>query len=147
MTKRELLEQLWAMEREDPISKIKQPSDILPALQKYVKRKQEEFIVVTLDGVHSIIKVRSITKGLVNKTVLHPREVFRPAIQDNATAIILAHNHPSGNVDPSAEDGAVTKRLRAAGEILGIAVLDHLIVGSRGYYSYLESGGFSADVN
>jgi len=135
------------MEREDPISKIKQPSDILPALQKYVKRKQEEFIVVTLDGVHSIIKVRSITKGLVNKTVLHPREVFRPAIQDNATAIILAHNHPSGNVDPSAEDGAVTKRLRAAGEILGIAVLDHLIVGSRGYYSYLESGGFSADVN
>ncbi len=142
MTKRELLEQLWAKEREDPVSKIGQPTDILPALQKYSKRKQEEFIVITLDGAHNVIKIRSVTKGLVNSTVVHPREVFRPAIRDNAIAIIIAHNHPSGSLIPSVEDDRITRILREAGKILGIEILDHLIISSCGYHSYLENGGF-----
>lgn len=138
--KRELLQQLWAMEKEDPTTKISRPDDLLPVLHKYTKRKQEEFVVVTLDGAHQIIRVHSVTKGLVNRTVVHPREVYRMAIKDNAANVILAHNHPSGNCDPSVDDDRVTEQLKSAGEVVGIKVLDHLIISKKGYYSYLEMG-------
>lgn len=102
----------------------------------------EHFFTITLNGAHQVIDVHVTTKGLVNRTLVHPREVFRPAIADNATAIIIAHNHPSGNLDPSMEDKDVTRRIKQAGDILGIKVLDHLIFSTNEYRSMLESNEF-----
>jgi DNA repair protein RadC len=93
---------------------------------------------MTLDGSHQTINVHEITKGLANRTLVHPREVFAPAIEDRAVAIIIAHNHPSGKTDPSGEDLDITKRLVDAGTILGIPVLDHVIVGRENYTSLKE---------
>lgn len=102
----------------------------------------EHFFVVSLNGAHKIINAYTITKGLVNRTMVHPREVFRPTILDNASAVIVAHNHPSGSLEPSVEDKDVTRRLRHAGDILGIRVLDHIIFSSNGYRSMRESEEF-----
>ena len=102
----------------------------------------EYFFTITLNGAHKIIDTHIISKGLVNRTLVHPREVFRPAILDNSTSIIIAHNHPSGNLQPSEEDKAITQRLKTAGEIIGIRVLDHLIFSSNGYLSMLEANEF-----
>ncbi len=90
--------------------------------------KQEEFHIVTLDTKHGPINHHLITVGTLDASLVHPREVFRPAIRDAASAIILVHNHPSGDPTPSREDHAVTKKLREVGELLGIRVLDHIIV-------------------
>jgi DNA repair protein RadC len=78
--------------------------------------------------------------GLVNRTIVHPREVYADPLTDRASSIIVAHNHPSGNVDPSPEDRDITKRLKEAGEILGIPILDHLVFSSESFYSFLENG-------
>lgn len=119
--------------------KIMFPQDVSKALSEYAKAEQEHFIVLTLDGNHGVINKHIITKGLVNRTLTHPREVFRPAIADNACAIIIAHNHPSGSTSPSDEDRSITKRILDAGEIVGIPVLDHIIVGDD-MYSFKEQG-------
>jgi DNA repair protein RadC len=76
----------------------------------------------------------------VNRALVHPREVFAEALVDRAAAVVVAHNHPSGNVEPSAEDREVTARLQKAGNTLGIAMLDHIIFSQEGYYSFLEQG-------
>ena len=121
---------------------VKKPSDILSILKRWKNRRQENFLAITLDGKHSVIKTHHITKGIVNRTMFHPRECFWPAIKDNATAIAFAHNHPSGNAEPSPEDNETTKRLCMAGSILGINVLDHVIITNNdNYYSYRQSGG------
>jgi len=78
--------------------------------------------------------------GVLNKTIVHAREVFITAIRDNSAAVIVAHNHPSGSLEPSAEDIEISKRLCEAGDILGIAVLDHVIISKSGYYSLCEHG-------
>lgn len=93
------------------------------------KRDQEEFLVVTLDTKHRPIRVVRITRGTLDASLVHPREVFRPAITDAAAAVLLVHNHPSGDPTPSTEDRAVTERLTEAGKIVGIQVLDHIVVG------------------
>jgi DNA repair protein RadC len=122
-------------------AKISSPKDSLQVLNRYRKAKQEYFICITLDGAHMVIATRIISIGLVNRTIIHPREIFADSITDRATAILIAHNHPSGNIDPSPEDDDITKRIRDAGTLLGIQVLDHIILGkSTDYYSYLESG-------
>ena len=84
--------------------------------------------------------MRIVSIGLINRTIVHPREVYADAIVDRATAIIVCHNHPSGNLEPSDEDTAVTGQLKEAGEILGIKLLDHVIFAVSGYYSFLEAG-------
>jgi len=81
----------------------------------------------------------------VNKTQVHPREVFADPITDRATAVIIAHNHPAGNVTPSKDDVEITQKLRAAGETLGIKVLDHIIFSHKGYYSFLENNKLDGD--
>jgi DNA repair protein RadC len=116
--------------------RIRSPDDIYGILGRYAGKRQEHFIVITLNSAHEVIRARAVTKGLASKTVLHPRECFYPAIKDNAVAVIFAHNHPSGNVGPSGQDDGVTGMLRDAGELLGIPVLDHVIIGRRGFYSY-----------
>lgn len=118
--------------------RIRQPSDAVPLLQHYADRRQEHFISVSLNGAHEVHAVRIVSVGLVNRTLVHPREVFAEALKDRAAAIIVAHNHPSGNVQPSSEDRAVTETLMEAGDILGIRLLDHIIFSPREYYSFRE---------
>ena len=119
--------------------RIQIPSDVLPMLDRFTDRKQEHFLTLSLNGAHEVIVVRTVSVGLVNRTMVHPREVFAGPLTDRAAAVILAHNHPSGSVDPSAEDNEITRRLVNAGQTLGIPVLDHVVFGSTGYYSYLEN--------
>ncbi|RJX27380.1 MAG: DNA repair protein RadC [Desulfurivibrio sp.] len=120
--------------------KIKTPVDALPLVRHYGDRKQEHFLCISLNGANEVITTRVVSVGLVNKTQVHPREVFADPITDRASAVILAHNHPSGNLTPSKEDLQITRQLKEAGETLGIAVLDHIIFSRQGHYSLLEHG-------
>ena len=120
--------------------KISFPADVLPLIQHFADRKQEHFICVSVNGANEVITSRVVSVGLVNKTQVHPREVFADPITDRASAIIVAHNHPAGGVTPSKEDIEVTKQLKSAGETLGIKLLDHIIFSHKGYYSFLERG-------
>ena len=119
--------------------KVRRPKDILPLLHEVRSKKQEHFVVVTLNGNHEVLHNRTITVGLANYCQVHPREVFADALQDRATSVVLAHNHPSGNLEPSREDLDVTTRLINAGKILGITVLDHVIISKRGLRSLRET--------
>lgn len=120
--------------------KISFPADVLPLIQHLADRKQEHFVCISLNGAKEVINTRIVSVGLVNKTQVHPREVFADPIVDRASAIIVAHNHPAGELKPSKEDMAITKELQTAGETLGIKLLDHVIFNHRGYYSFLENG-------
>jgi len=120
--------------------KVKHPNDIFNFLKRYAKCKKEQFLVITLNNTHEVISIHISTIGLVNKTVAHPREVLTHAIKDNAVAIIVAHNHPSGSLKPSDEDDEITERLKDACKIMGIHFLDHLIISKDGYYSYRQNG-------
>ncbi|RLE29730.1 hypothetical protein DRJ27_04225, partial [Candidatus Acetothermia bacterium] len=95
---------------------------------------------LTLNGAGEVIQVRVVTVGLLDSSQVHPREVFADAIADRAAAVILAHNHPSGLLEPTPEDLEVTRQLAEAGRILGIQVLDHVIVSRRGFLSLREQG-------
>lgn len=90
---------------------------------------QEVFMLITLDSKNRQIDTHTITIGTLNSSLVHPRDVFRAAINDNAASLILGHNHPSGDPTPSAEDIKVTKQLVAAGEVMGIKILDHIVIG------------------
>lgn len=120
--------------------RITRPSDVYPLIAHYSDRKQEQFLCVSLNGAHEVIMIRQISLGLVNRTFVHPREVFADPITDRSCAVIVAHNHPSGNVEPSPEDIEITRQLRDGGDILGIPVLDHLVFCADSYYSFLEHG-------
>lgn len=100
---------------------------------------REEFHIVCLDTKNQVIDTHQISVGTLDASLVHPREVFRPAIKDSAASVILAHNHPSGDPTPSAEDRAVTRRLENAGRTLGIAVLDHVVLGAFCSVSIRES--------
>ena len=95
-------------------------------------KKQEHFVMLTLDGARRLINCRTITIGTLMSSLVHPREVFAPAIEDRAASIIIAHNHPSGMLDISEQDREVTKRIKMAGEMLGIKLDDHLVVAECG---------------
>ena len=121
--------------------KIRHPCDILPFLRHYSVRKQEQFICVSLNGAHEISAIRVVSVGTLTRTLVHPREVFADPLADRAAAVILAHNHPSGRLEPSADDLTLTQRLSDAGRLLGIDVLDHIIVSPNGeYLSFIEAG-------
>ncbi|MCR5443295.1 MAG: DNA repair protein RadC [Sphaerochaetaceae bacterium] len=118
----------------------KDPASVFDLVRHYGDRVQEHFLVVMLNGAHELMGVNLVTIGLVNRTLVHPREVFSDPIRMRATAIILAHNHPSGNLEPSPDDLEVTLRLKKAGLLLGIEVLDHIIFSSEDYRSMSETG-------
>ena len=120
--------------------RIAGPRDVFPLVAHWADRTKERFIVLTLNGAHEVLAARVVSVGLVNRTVVHPREVFAEAIADRACAIIAAHNHPSGRLDPSPEDREITGRLRDAGATLGIPLLDHVIFCPDGYWSFVEHG-------
>lgn len=102
--------------------------------------EQEHFRVMTLNTKKEINFIREISKGTINMTIVHAREVFRAAISDNAHSIILLHNHPTGDPSPSKEDIGLTKNLIEASKIIGIDILDHIIIGDNKYFSFLEEG-------
>ncbi|MCU0632164.1 MAG: DNA repair protein RadC [Methanolinea sp.] len=120
--------------------KVQTPADILPLVADLNGRRQEHFICITLNGANEVIATRTVTVGLLNHSLVHPREVFADAITDRAAAVICVHNHPSGTLEPSSQDLAITRQLKDAGELLGIRLLDHLIVARTGYLSLKERG-------
>jgi len=101
---------------------------------------REHFLVVLLDARHGVQGVELTSVGTLTSSLVHPREVLRPALQHASAAILIAHNHPSGDPEPSPEDLALTKRLAEAGKLMGIEVLDHVIFGKRGFVSLKERG-------
>ena len=123
--------------------KIRLAADLVPYLLQYTLKKKEHFISVTLNGANEIISIRCVSIGIIDAAHVHPREVFADAISDRASSIIVAHNHPSGELTPSKADLEVTKRLSDSGKLLGIKLLDHIIISSRGFLSLRESGEIS----
>jgi DNA repair protein RadC len=120
-------------------SRIRAPSDVYNIIRHYADRRQERFICLSLNGAHEVLAVRIVTIGLVNRTIVHPREVFADPILDRASAVCVAHNHPSGQVAPSGEDNEITYRLKAAADVLGIHFLDHIIFSPDTFYSYRQA--------
>ena len=124
----------------DPFPQITKPSDVLVVLQDITNRKKEVFVVVYLNGRNKIVHKEEISVGTLNASLVHPREVFEPALKYSAASIILAHNHPSGQSLPSCEDFEITKQLCQAGKIMGIEVLDHVIIAKgKAPYSFKEN--------
>jgi DNA repair protein RadC len=126
---------------ETPI--IKSPAEVYRAATQLLalhEEPEEHFCIFCLNAKNKIVGVHTISIGSVNATIVHPREVFKAAMLNNASAIICLHNHPSGDPEPSREDIETTKRLVEAGEILGIRVLDHIIIGEQRYLSMGEKG-------
>jgi DNA repair protein RadC len=120
--------------------KIKSIDDVLVLVSELKDKKQEYFLTLTLDGANRLIQKRTVFIGTLNKSIVHPREVYADAISDRATSIIFVHNHPSGNAEPSEEDFAITEKLAAVGRITGINVIDHIIVGRNGHFSFQSEG-------
>lgn len=118
--------------------KVRTANDALPALSMIRLSPQEVFMVLDLDGNNQIITAREVTVGLVNQSQVHPRETFRGAILSNAVSILVAHNHPSGNLEPSEADLLATRRLVEVSKTIGISLLDHIIVGVSGFTSLRE---------
>lgn len=102
--------------------------------------RKEYFLALLLDGKNRIIRRVQVSEGSLNQSIVHPREVFSPAVRESAAAVILVHNHPTGDPAPSSEDIAVTRRLNEAGEVMGIRVLDHIIIGDGDFISFVERG-------
>ena len=123
-------------------ARIKQPSDIFALVRHYANRKQEHFISLSLNGAHEVLAVRIVTIGLLNKTIVHPREVFADVIQDRAAAFCVAHNHPSGRLECSPEDEEITSCLLSAAHILGLYFVDHVIFSETAWWSFRENGKF-----
>lgn len=120
--------------------KITGAQDVMPLLADIADKKQEHFVCISLNGAHEVIKKRIVTIGLVDRSQVHPREVYADVISDRAAAVIFAHNHPSGDLKPSNSDLKIHEQLTEAGKILGIRILDHLVVTRKGYYSFQEIG-------
>jgi DNA repair protein RadC len=121
-------------------TKITTPADVLPQIRHYADRKQEHFICATINGANEVINIRVISIGSIDRTQVHPREVYADAVADRASGIIVAHNHPAGSLEPSPADTEVTRQLKAAGQIVGIDLLDHIIFNRTAYFSFLEEG-------
>jgi DNA repair protein RadC len=122
-------------------TKATEPGQVAAALRAILKDETiEVFAVVLLSARHQIIGYHEVTRGTVDRSLVHPRDVFKIALLANASGIVLAHNHPSGDPTPSTDDRALTRRLCDAGTLLGIDVLDHIIIGEPGYASFRDMG-------
>lgn len=127
-------------ERQASITEVRTPEDVVKLLDDMRFMEQEHFRIIVLNNKSKLIKISEISIGTINYTIVHPREIFKNAIRCNACAIILAHNHPSGDPTPSREDIAITKRLKEAGELIGIDVLDHIIISNPRWVSLNQQG-------
>lgn len=115
------------------------PQQVADTFQFLMKETKEMFLTLHLDGKNRIICIDLVSIGSLNQSIVHPREVFKTALLSNAAAVLLIHQHPTGDPSPSSEDIAITRRLKEAGDLLGIKVLDHIIIGD-GYLSFVERG-------
>jgi len=123
----------------NPVKKISRAEDVFNYFYERLKdEKQENFYILILNNQNNIIKEQLISKGVLDAAILHPREVFKPAIKNSASKIILVHNHPSGNPEPSPEDLDITKQLIDAGKLIDIKILDHVIIGEGKWWSWVE---------
>ena len=120
--------------------KIIVAQDVLPLVTDIAGKQQEYFVCISLNGANEVIEKRVVTIGLLDKNPVHPREVFADVIADRAAAVIFAHNHPSGDLQPSEADLLTHEQLTEASKILGLRVLDNVIVSRKGYYSFQEAG-------
>src|SRR6266478_10058457 len=128
-------------------SRIRSSANASAILQEYLAdTDREHFVILMLDQKNQVIGIHTVSIGSLTASVVHPRETFKPAILSNCAALILAHNHPSGNCQPSREDRALTQRLVEAGKLLGIAILDHVIIGdgTSAYFSFADEGLLSS---
>lgn len=122
------------------IIKIMVAQDVLPLVADIAAKPQEHFVCISLNGANEVIEKRVVTIGLLDQSPVHPREVFADVIADRAAAVIFAHNHPSGDLQPSEADLRLHARLTESAKILGLRVLDHIIVTRKGHYSFQEAG-------
>jgi len=123
----------------NPIKKISRSKDVFDLFHERLKdKKQEEFYVLMLNSQNNIIGEQLVSKGILDASILHPREVFKPAIKNSASKIILVHNHPSGDSKPSDEDVEITRKINNLGKDLNIILLDHIIIGNEEWWSWIE---------
>jgi DNA repair protein RadC len=115
---------------------IRGPEDVLPHVRDLPRARREHFVVLLLNARHELERRETVSIGSLNASIVHPREVFLPAILHSAASVVLVHNHPSGDPEPSEEDLSITRRLLEVGELVGIGVLDHVIVAARGTVSF-----------
>lgn len=115
------------------------PKQIFEMFRDLNNETKEHFVTLHLNGKNQIICKDTVSIGSLNQSIVHPREVFKTALLSNAAAMVLIHNHPSGDPNPSSEDRNITSRLKEAGDLLGIRVMDHIIIGDD-YYSFVEAG-------
>ena len=120
---------------------VKSHQDVIKVVRQRLKdKKKEQFLVLCLDTRNNLIRICTISTGTLDANIVHPREVFKEAIQSLASSIILVHNHPSGNPEPSEADIEITKRIQETGKIVGIDVLDHIIIADNKSFSFKEKG-------
>jgi DNA repair protein RadC len=130
-----------AREERPPLSRIREPDDVARLFQARLRDLQvEEFHLLALDSQSQVLREVLVTRGLLNSSLVHPREVFRAAIAEAAAGIIVVHNHPSGDPTPSAEDRAVTQQLVAAGRLLDLPLYDHVIIAGDRFVSFATTG-------
>ncbi len=135
----ELSRRLTGVE-DDKLPLVNTPEDVFAHCADIKSLKKEYFVGLYLDARNRLLHKETVSIGIVNASIVHPREVFEPALFHHAVAIIVAHNHPSGSLDPSREDIAVTRKLAGAGDLLGINLVDHIIISNKGYLSMKEEG-------
>lgn len=117
------------------------PTDIYAHFrERLAAEKREHFYAVLLDNKHRKIREVHVSQGSLTSSIVHPRDVFEPVVRESAAAVVFVHNHPSGDPTPSAEDLEITRRLRQVGELMGVRVLDHIVIGRAGYVSFVEGG-------
>lgn len=121
-------------------SRFTSPKQVYETFRFLMQETKENFVTLHLDGKNKVVCMDVVSIGSLNQSLVHPREVYKTACLSNAASIILIHQHPTGDPSPSQEDIAITRRLREAGELLGIKVLDHIIVGEGEYLSFVERG-------
>ena len=130
-----------AREERPPVQRIREPEDVLRLFGPRLRDLQvEEFHLLALDSQSQVLREVLITRGLLNSSLVHPREVFRAAIAEAAAGIIVVHNHPSGDPTPSAEDRAATRQLASAGQLLDVPLYDHVIIAGDRFVSFATAG-------
>ena len=128
------------MEQKDKKIQIKETRDVWQYYHNYFKgESQEKFLVLFLDTKNYVQNKKVIFTGTANQSMVHPRDVFKEAVLNNAVKILCIHNHPTGNPEPSKSDEEVTNRLKECGNLLGISLIDHVIIGANSYYSFMEN--------
>jgi DNA repair protein RadC len=125
-----------AIDRPTCRAPIRGPEDVLAHVRDLPRARREHFVVLLLNARHELERRETVSIGSLNASIVHPREVFLPAILHSAASVVLVHNHPSGDPEPSEEDLSITRRLLEVGELVGIGVLDHVIVAARGTVSF-----------